>query len=82
MSLLPLLVREKVPDRADEGPRAASLHREVPRPIAFTLHAQTSRGHKVFQNFGDALFAGGGVAAFEACGEGLPRLNMKTATAI
>jgi hypothetical protein len=58
-----------------EGPRSGgevpSRHREIPRPIAVTFHLQTSRSHKVFQNFGDALFAGGGVAAFEAEAEGL-----------
>jgi hypothetical protein len=66
-----------------EGPRSGgevpSLHRKIPRRIAVTFHAQTSRGHEVFQHFGDALFAGGGVAAFETGGESLG-LNRATAS--
>jgi hypothetical protein len=57
----------------DEGPRAASPHRKIPRRIAVAFHAQASSGHEVFEDLGDALFAGGGVAAFEAEAESLGR---------
>jgi hypothetical protein len=53
--------------------REFSLHRKIPCRITVAFHAQTSRGHEVFQHLGDALFAGGGVAAFEAEAERLGR---------